>query len=226
MNMREEDEPDNVVSGAYEGVKGGIGEIGKGIAGIFMNPYRNAKTDGVKGFFKGVGTGILGALISPFSAVLKVGNSLAVGLRNTATYFNRGKLKTERFRHPRHIIVNEPLKPYDENYAEVQAIIRTIGDLSDNKLIFFADFKYLDEDYSKETSTLIITDKRILVIYNAKNKVYDVDIRVIRNTEVHIVNSNFILVFFLIDGSRRFIMTENLALCCQVHGILQKLIKG
>ncbi len=225
-HVRDEDEPNNVLSGAYEGVKGGITEIGKGIAGIFVNPYKSAKQDGVKGFFKGVGTGLLGALISPFSAVLKVGNSLAVGLKNTATFFSRGKLKTERFRHPRHIVVNEALKPYDENYAEVQAIIRNLGDFADNKLIFFADFYYIDPDLGKETSTLIITDRRIMIIYDAKEKVYDLDIRVIRNTEVHIISKNFVLVFYLIDGSKKFILTEDIALCCQIHGILQKIIHG
>jgi hypothetical protein len=224
--MREDDEPDNALTGAYEGVKGGITEIGKGIAGIFLNPYKSAKQDGVKGFFKGVGTGILGALISPFSAVLKVGNSLAIGFKNSANFFSRGKLKTERFRHSRHIVVNEGLRPYDENYAEVQAIIRHLGDISDNKLIFFADFYYIDRDLGKETSTLIITDRRIMIIYNAEEKVFDVDIRVIRNTEVHIIGGNFVLVFYLIDGSKRFILTQDVALCCQVHGILQKILHG
>ena len=215
-----------MISGAYDGVKGGITEIGKGIIGIFMNPYKSAKQEGVKGFFKGVGTGILGALISPFSAVLKVGNSLAVGLRNTATYFNRGKLKTERFRHPRFIVVNEPLKPYDENYAEVQAIIRNLGDLSDDKLIFFADFLFIDQDLGKEISTLIITDRRIMVIYHAKEKVFNLEIRLIRNSEVHVLTKSFILVFYMVDGSKKFILTEDVVLCCQVHGILQKLIHG
>src|SRR5690242_1070841 len=82
-------------------ILGGVNEIAQGLAGIFVNPYRKAKEEGVTGFFKGVGTGLLGAVISPFTAVLKVGNSLVVGLKNTATFFSRGKLRTERFRHPR-----------------------------------------------------------------------------------------------------------------------------
>ncbi len=221
--MREEDEPDNVITGAYDGVKGGLKEIGSGLAGIFINPYKNAKQEGVKGFFKGVGTGLLGAIISPFTAVLKVSNSLAVGLRNTATYFNRGKLKTERFRHPRHIIVNEPLKPYDETFAEVQAILRTLGTL-DTKLIFFADFLFMDQDLGNEVSTLIVTDKRIIVVYLAKEKVFECDILSVRNTEVHLISGNYLIIFFRKDGKKEYVMTNDVSICCQVHGILQKLL--
>jgi hypothetical protein len=224
--LKEDDEPQNLVSGAYEGVKGGLREIGKGFAGIFLNPYKSAKQEGVKGFFKGVGTGLIGAIISPFSAVLKVGNSLAVGLKNTATYFSRGKLKTERFRHPRHIIVNEPLKPYDENFAEVQAIIRNLGDLTDNKLIFFADFKYVDPVYENELSTLIITDKKVRVVFDGKENIFQLDIKLIRNSEVHIVRDLFIIIFFLIDGRKNYVVSQDIALCCQVHGILQKMVSS
>jgi hypothetical protein len=169
---------------------------------------------------------LIGAIISPFSAVLRVGNSLAIGLKNTATFFSRGKLKTERFRHPRHIVVNEPLKPYDENFAEVQAIIRSMGDLSDNRLIFFADFKYIDPVYENEISTLIITDKKIRVVFNGKENIFSLDIRLLRNTEVHIVRDFFIMIFFLIDGRKNYVVTQDITLCCQVHGILQKLIRS
>lgn len=189
-----------------------------------MNPYKQAKVEGVKGFFKGVGTGLLGAIISPFSAVLRVGNSLAVGLRNTATYFNRGKLKTLRFRHPRYINKNEHLKPYDENYAEVQAIIRNINNPPNEKLIFFGDFKYLEVGYDDDISTLIITDKRLVVVYKAKECAFMVEIKAIRNSEVHLINSNFLIVFYIKDASRVYIATDNIALCCQVHAVLQKLV--
>lgn len=58
--LKEEEEPGNIVTGAYEGVKGiiniyklGCGiEVFKGVKGIFTNPYKQAKKEGVKGFFK------------------------------------------------------------------------------------------------------------------------------------------------------------------------------
>lgn len=158
--------------------------------------------------------------------MLKVGNSLAVGIRNTATYFSRGKLKTERFRHPRHIVVNEPLKPYDENYAEVQAIIRNLGDLTDNKLIFFADFKYIDPIYENGLSTLIVTDKKVRIVYDGTENIFSLDVRLVRNTEVHVVRDYFIIIFFMIDGRKNYVVTQDVALCCQVHGIMQKIIRS
>jgi hypothetical protein len=206
---------------------GGLTEIFTGITGIFTNPYKQAKQEGVKGFFKGVGTGILGAIISPFSAVLRVGNSLATGIKNTANIFNRGKLKTNRFRHPRHIFRNQPLRSYDENFAEVQAIIKKIGGLPDNKVIFFQDFKYKEDDYDKEISTFIITDKTVLVVVNAKENAFSLDIKTIRNSEVHITHSSedFLLLFHIKNSAdKRYIMTDDIALCCQVHSILSKIL--
>ena len=200
-------------------------ELATGISGIFINPYKRAQTEGVEGFFKGVGTGLLGALISPFSAVLKVTNSLAVGLRNTATFFSRGKVKTDRFRHPRHIIPNEGLRPYDPDSAEVQAILRQLGDFANNKLIFFADFKYIEPGLT-DLSTLILTDKKLLIVYQGKENLFELKLSDIKNTEVHInpEGSNYLLLIYTSLGDRQLIVTDNLEMCCQLHGILQKLI--
>ena len=73
-----------------------------------------------------MGAGLLGAILSPFAAALRLGNSMIVGLKNTVTMFQKGKIKTERFRFPRHITKNQPLNPYDENFAEIQAMIKIL----------------------------------------------------------------------------------------------------
>ncbi len=74
------------------GVKGGVSEIAEGIAGIFTKPFSRGKKEGAKGFIKGVGAGLLGAIASPFTAVFRVGHSLASGVQNTAVLLGRGKL--------------------------------------------------------------------------------------------------------------------------------------
>lgn len=215
-------EPDNVVSGAYHGVKGGLKEIGKGFLGIFTNPYHSAKKEGVKGFFKGVGKGLFGAIISPFAAAFTVVNSFSVGMKNTANMFSNGKIKTERFRHPRHIIKNKPLGPYDAGFAEVQQIIRNFHELKDQKLVFFHDFKFCEEDYENGICTLIITDKKIVVTYNAMNQILALDLDKLISTEVHstIDKNVYLIVFFWINKGKSYIATENLNLCVQVHTIL------
>jgi len=234
--MEEENEPSNVISGAVDGVAGGVGEIAKGIAGIFLNPYKSAKKEGVKGFFKGMGKGLIGAVISPFSAVLKVGNSLAVGMKNTATFFSKSKLKCDRFRHPRHINQSEALKPFDNDLAETQAIIRNLFKKKNSgnglgtaktfpKIIYTKDFTFADAEYKEKTSTVIITDYYILVVYDASVKIMDVLLKNITKTEVHKVKDNeFMILMFLKDGRKKFIPASDLGFLCQIHGVIQKLI--
>jgi len=230
--MAEDDEPTNIISGAVDGLKGGVGELAKGITGIFLNPYRSAKKEGVKGFFKGVGKGLIGAVISPFSAVLKVGNSLAIGMKNTATYFSRSKLKTDRFRHPRHINQSEALRPYDNELAETQAIIANLLKKSYSgtvntlpKIIFSKDFVFEDPEYKDKISTMIITDYYILVVCDAVTKIFDILLKNIIKTEVHRVKENeYLLLIFLQDGRKKFIPCLDFAPLCQMHGIIQKLI--
>lgn len=234
--MVEENEPSNLISGAVDGVRGGVGEIAKGIAGIFMNPYKSAKKEGVKGFFKGMGKGLVGAVISPFSAVLKVGNSLAIGMKNTATFFSKSKLRTDRFRHPRHINQSEALKPYDNDLAETQALINNLLKTKSTgnglgttktfpKIIYTKDFIFNDTEYKEKTSTVIITDYYVLILNDATVKIMDILLKNITKTEVHKVKEKeYMIILFLKDGRKKFIPSIDLGLLCQIHGVIQKLI--
>ena len=71
----EDREPDNVLDGIYKGVKEGLLDLGKGIGGIVLKPFKGAKKEGVKGFFKGLGTGLIGAVVSPFTATFRIANN-------------------------------------------------------------------------------------------------------------------------------------------------------
>ena len=107
--------PDHVFEGVFMGIKGGVSEIAEGITGIFTKPFTKARQEGAKGFFKGVGAGLLGAVSSPFTAVFRVGHSLASGVQSTATFIKQGKiLKQGRFRHPRYFSSKNILLVYDD----------------------------------------------------------------------------------------------------------------
>jgi len=94
--------PDNVFTGVFHGVKGGVMEVAEGVTGIFTKPYEGAKKGGFLGFLKGTGKGILGLALSPFSAALRIGHGVVKGIANTATFLGRGKIKLNgRFRFPR-----------------------------------------------------------------------------------------------------------------------------
>ena len=121
--------PDHVFEGVFMGIKGGVSEIAEGITGIFTKPFSKAKEEGAKGFIKGVGAGILGAIASPFTAVFRVGHSLASGVQSTAVLLGRGKLPMQgRFRHPRYFNGRNVLLVYDDDYSEARQILSTIKD--------------------------------------------------------------------------------------------------
>ena len=65
-----------------------------------------------------------------------------------------------------------------------------------------------------------------MIVYDAKEKVYDLELKLIRTTEVHLFDGKFILVFFLTDGSKKFIMSKDVSLFCQVHAVIMKLVNG
>ena len=119
--------PDHVFEGVFMGIKGGVSEIAHGITGIFTKPFQKAKKQGAKGFIKGVGAGLLGAVASPFTAMFRVGHSVASGVSNTATYIKRGKvLKQGRFRHPRYFSSKKVLLCYDDDISEAREILSSI----------------------------------------------------------------------------------------------------
>jgi len=231
--IEEYNEPTNVVTGTYEGVKGGVGEIVKGFTGIITNPYKSVKKEGVKGLFKGVGLGLFGAIISPFTAVFKVSNSLAVGLKNTANYFSKTKIFTDRFRHPRYINQNESLKLYNKEYAETKSIINNIFKSDDPgvvisifpKIIYTNDFIYNDIQYQDKYSTLIITDFYLLVVFDVNLKIFEVLLKNIFKIEVHkIIEDEYNLVIYLRNNERKFIPSKDLEFLCQIYGVIENLI--
>jgi vacuolar protein sorting-associated protein 13A/C len=129
-----EREPSNIFSGLYYGVKNGVIDIGKGVAGIFIKPYQEAKKSGFGGFIQGVGTGLIGAAVSPVTAGLRIANNLIVGLKNTALIFNP-KLKNERFRYPRTIQKPITINSYNEDDALISAILDYLRGYDEHEII-------------------------------------------------------------------------------------------
>ena len=238
INLREDEEPENIITGIYDGIKGGVIDLGKGITGIFTSPYKRAKAEGVKGFFKGIGSGLLGAIVSPVSAALRIGNSVFVGMKNTANLLAVGKIKTTRFRHPRTIERVIALKPYDAKTAQVQAILRKL-EKNDQKILYCNEFTYYEVGYENQKSILILTDVRLLIAYNSKEKVesvFNLKLVQIKDVEVHFEdtdgnktkdqNENYIMLFTLFDGKKKYIKTDDLTMCCILYSILEKYCKS
>ena len=214
----EEREPEHIFEGLYIGLKEGVIDLGKGLGGIFYKPYMGAKKEGVKGFFKGLGSGFLGAVVSPFTAIFRVTNNIFVGLKNTVNLLNP-KLKTERFRYPRTIEKVSGLKSYDEDKATIQAMLDYLKDYQGEEILYFKQFKYLEPIYENSKSYLILTNKCILVVYQAEEVVFQVMVNYIENIEVHKEQNgnNYDIVFNLKDNSRKYIRTKDAKLCTDFY---------
>lgn len=174
------------------------------------------------GFIQGVGAGLLGAAVSPFTAGLRIANNLAIGIKNTALIFNP-KLKTERFRYPRTIQKAIRLTSYNEDEAMVRAILDYIGGYDDHEIIFFKQFKYIYPGLQSSASVLILTNKCVMIVYQANELVFKIDLNLIRNVEVHNEpNSiNVDLIFYLTNNTRKYICTNDISLCIDFYLMLK-----
>ena len=213
-----EREPSNVLTGIYLGVKNGIMDIGKGFAGIFIRPYEEAKRSGISGFFQGMGAGLLGAAISPFTAGLRLTNNIIIGIKNTALIFNP-KLKTERFRYPRTIQKAIRLNSYNEDEALVRAILDYLTGYDEHEIIYYKQFKYIHPGLQGSLSTLILTDKCVMIVYQANELVFEIQLDSIKRVEVHQEpnNTNIDLIFYLKNDTKEYIVTNDLSLCIDFY---------
>jgi hypothetical protein len=152
---------DTAAYGIYHGLKGGLQDLGEGVSGLFMKPFRGAKAGGVKGFFKGMGSGLLGLATAPLSAVLRVGTSVTSGIANSATLLRTGKIQQKgRVRFPRPFGARKVLEPYNEELAQAQEFLHTLKHFSDQQLVF-----YLRVD---QATIVLITTTFALKIHNGE----------------------------------------------------------
>ena len=223
VEQLEDREPDNVLDGIYKGVKEGLLDLGKGIGGIVLKPFEGAKKEGVKGFFKGLGTGLIGAVVSPFTATFRIANNLFVGIKNTANMLNP-KLKTERFRYPRPIEKAIGLKSYNEDKATIRAILDYLKEYSEHEIVYFKQFTYFSPGLEGSISTLILTNKCVMVVYQAKELVFQIWLNQINKVEVHQErNSNNIsIIFYLKNNTREYIVTRDLSLCSDFYLMFER----
>ena len=78
-------EPTWVGDGVFMGVGRVLEGVARGVSGIFVDPYLEARAGGVKGFFKGVGKGILGVVTKPVGGAMDGVSTITKGVANTGT---------------------------------------------------------------------------------------------------------------------------------------------
>eukprot|EP00344_Euplotes_crassus_P010248 CAMPEP_0197018326 /NCGR_PEP_ID=MMETSP1380-20130617/80036_1 /TAXON_ID=5936 /ORGANISM="Euplotes crassus, Strain CT5" /LENGTH=474 /DNA_ID=CAMNT_0042445527 /DNA_START=325 /DNA_END=1749 /DNA_ORIENTATION=+ len=180
QKIEREKAPDNVAKGVYKGAKGGLKELGTGVAGLFTQPVKYAKKDGVGGFFVGMGKGLLGAAASPFSATLKAATNVSQGLNSTTSKLIHGRIEKQgRYRHPRYISPTGIIQEYNEQLSEAKLILENLrkGKYSDEAIHFIAKFYKFTKKSQELEGVFIITNDHIIyckdlekIIFKCKRK--------------------------------------------------------
>ena len=228
-NFLDEDEgPTNIAYGAVDGLVGGFKELKNGITGVVLHPYHGAKKNGVKGFFKGLGKGLVGLAISPFSAALKLLHSLAIGTKNTVNFiFGNSKVRIKRFRYPRVLNGEEPMKPYDYVKAFAKSEILKIMKIDFDDIVYTELFKCENQGFNKGLCLFVKMQKIIIIIYRSKIIFKEV-IKNIRHCEIHYTDSNYFIVRFILKKgfSKGFkVNIRNCSFVCELNDLIQNFKK-
>ncbi len=172
MNESALRKPDNIFSGAWQGVSGGAMEVVSGISGIFTKPVQGAQKDGAKGFFRGLGQGLIGAITSPVTAALKMGTSFTQGIEQTVTFIGKGCVpQMGRIRYPRYITPASIVVTYNEELSEARLLLDTVEKqkyAGENILVF--ELVHQKKE-GKDLRLVVITEKRLLVLNGEKRVV-------------------------------------------------------
>ena len=190
--LDEEEGPNNIASGALQGLYGGFKELANGVTGIVLHPIKGAKKSGVKGFFKGLGKGFVGLIISPFSALFRIVHSLATGTKNTINMiFGNSRKKIKRFRYPR--VLQNGIQPYEFEKSEAkEALFKVMK--TEVKYIEFAEyFCCANKGFDKELSLFIITDNKVIVLYETKKVIFLENKDNIKECEIHYINGDYLI---------------------------------
>ncbi len=201
----EQNEPGNIFSGIYQGVRGFGSEIGHGTYGLFIKPCIRFQEKGFSGFCDGLWRGFIRFVLSPVTASLKLVSSIAAGTKNTCFGLSgRKKLKTERFRYPRIIVEGEEtIQIYNENKAEAKEILFKLNKINTDNILYSDDFICADNNLGRKFSTIILTDVSIYVVYNTYKIVFEELVRNIKSTTIHFIDDKFIIQFNLGNGKSR-----------------------
>ena len=222
-----DDEPENILIGAENGIKGGYNEIKEGVTGLFVYPYKGGKTSGFNGFIKGLGTGLFGLVVSPLTSVLKITDSLAIGTKNTfGLLFNR-ILKNERFRFPRYIEYAKPLQKYDEDLSAATEYLTKLMNIDKPVISYFSPFICKNPGCTKKESFLIVTNDIFLVISNQNEVLLNIKIKEVENVEFNYENENFKIIFFIKYRKKIMLMMDklNAVVTCNIYNLFKEEMK-
>ena len=225
--LDDEEGPNNIASGAIQGLYGGFKELKKGVTGIVLSPIEESKKSGVKGFFKGLGKGLIGLIVSPIAAVLRIVHSFVTGTKNTLNLIlGNSRIKTKRFRHPRALLEGiEPLRSYEFEKAEAKEALFKVMKIETNHIDYAHYFICANYGFDKGFSLFIKTDKLVVVLYESKKIIFYEKLRNIKKCEIHFINDEYIIKFCRKKGTGKGfkVMKECYTVVCKIYDLFSNI---
>ena len=72
----------------------------------------------------------------------------------------------------------------------IRNILDYLGGYDENEIVYFMQFKYISSGLQSSDSTLILTNKCVIIIYQAKELIFKIDFKLIRRIEVYKEQNN------------------------------------
>ena len=220
----DDNEPSNILTGASKGLKDGFQELYNGLTGLVINPIQrtvNSDSNPLK-FIKDLGIGLVGFAISPVNFVLKIGNSLAIGTKNTFNYFYSKNIKNKRFRFPRYIKENSPLTIYDPDLSAAKEFLYKLLKIESPNILYFSQFLCQNRGYYGVIAYLLLTNEQLLLLSNEYEIFLNIDLSNINNIELKYNGKNFEFLFYFNKEQTKALIIDkkNSVFVCELYCVL------
>ena len=225
----EEDEPSNIISGASQGIIDGMLELYDGFTGLVINPIEKATDESnfnVVKLFKDLGKGLFRFAVSPVNFILRIGNSISVGTKNTFNYFYIKSVKNQRFRFPRYIKPNTLLTIYDPDLSAAKEFLYKIHKLEEPNIIFVSQFYCENKRYNGKIAYFILTNEIVILLSNKYEEILNMNVLDINEVELKYNGKYFEFVCRLKEENYKIILInkKNNAFACELFCVLENVI--
>ena len=226
----DDNEPTNIITGASKGFMDGMQELYDGFTGIVINPMENSSENDfdVINYVKDLGKGLFRFAVSPINFILRIGNSISVGTKNTFNYFYNKSIKNQRFRFPRYIKQNSLLTVYEPDLSAAKEFLYKLYKMEDPNIIYFSQFFCENKRYYGKIAYFILTNEFVILLSNKYEVILNMNVYDINEIELKYNGKRFEFVFRLIGDNYKIILINkiNNAFACELYCILENMIKN
>ena len=226
--LDDDNEPSNILTGASKGIIDGMQELYDGFTGFVINPIENASNNDYNAIklIKDLGKGLFRFAVSPVNFILRIGNSISVGTKNTFNYFYNRNIKNQRFRFPRYIKQNNLLTIYEPDLSAAKEFLYKYYKTENPNIILFSQFFCQNKRYTGKIAYFILTNEVIILLSNKYEVILNMDVLNIVDVELKYNGKYFEFVCKLNENNHKIILINKLnnAFACELFCVLHNLI--